>query len=767
MAGKSGQTIGFHYLMSVFSGMVRGPINEMCEIEADDKQAWFGSAVDDTPHKINKPNLFGGEKREGGIQGAFRLFQGARDQVLPASVTVTAIGATGPVQTTTIKALSELIPTPISQMRGFVSMIFDGLVASMSPYPKAWKMRMRRWDAGWANDTCWYPEKALISMIGDGTYNDDSRTYVTNIRAMNPAHIIYQCLTDPEWGAGESTASIDENSFIAAANRLCSEAFGLCFLWTRQEDVRSFIKIVIDHIGAVLYNDRETGKFVLRLVRDDYDVEDLPLYTYSTGLLRVESDESASSDEAINELIVTGHDPVINKKFEIRVQNRGGFRESGEVVSDSVEYKGAPTRALAIRLGMRELRMQATGLKRYKLAFDRRAWKIAPGMPIRISVPSRSLNDIVVRLGEIDYGALDRGIISAVAIEDVFSLPETSFTAIPENTWTPPSRQAVPATATRLVEASYRDIYLRGGNSAMADVEPEAAYIGQLAAAPDPAMPGYDLLSMAAGDSDFTSTSDHVFTGTALLAADVTALATVLTVTNAQDLDAANVGQALLLGDELVEFVSIDGLDVTVRRGCGDTVPTAHAAGDRLWTIDDDLASDNREYADGEDVTTKVLTRTTSDLLDPAEATFEILTLVARHFLPYPPGNVTINTVPAYDAVGTIAEPEFDWSHRDRIVQADQLVAFEDGSVGPEAGVEYRLRFYSVPGDVLLRTETTAGTTFTYDATMQAADVPGVKVRVLIDSERDGLYSYQAHNLIVQLSGGYGYNYGRDYGGAP
>jgi hypothetical protein len=106
------------------------------------------------------------------------------------------------------------------------------------------------------------------------------------IHAMNPAHIIYQCLTDPSWGRGLDPSKIDVNSFMLAANTLCDEGFGLCFLWQRDgTDVDEFILEVREHIAAELYLDPETGLMTLKLLRKDYVAEDLPLFTPSSGLL--------------------------------------------------------------------------------------------------------------------------------------------------------------------------------------------------------------------------------------------------------------------------------------------------------------------------------------------------------------------------------------------------------------------------------------------------------------------------------------------------
>ena len=83
MGGKGGETIGYHYLFDILFGLCRGPINDLRTIMVADKIAWEGPLCDGDCQAIDKPDLFGGEKKEGGIQGPFRLFFGGPDQELP------------------------------------------------------------------------------------------------------------------------------------------------------------------------------------------------------------------------------------------------------------------------------------------------------------------------------------------------------------------------------------------------------------------------------------------------------------------------------------------------------------------------------------------------------------------------------------------------------------------------------------------------------------------------------------------------------------
>jgi hypothetical protein len=786
---KGGQTIGFWYIMTVLCGLGRGASNGLLAIEVDDKLAWVGEVDDDTPTTINKPKLFGGEKKEGGIVGGFRLFRGKTDQVLPAPYRVDLPDA-GPLDSALIPNVQEAIGGRVSQLRRIETLIWRGTVSANNYYPKEWHFLRWRTTEGWFSGPAWYPEKATIWMAGDGHEIDtievetpdglfgsilrllniglgNAEQVDNKIRAMNPAHIIYECLTDPEWGAKRSPAALDENSFILAANTLCSENFGLCFNWARQEEVDTFIQTVIDHIGGVLYSDRSTGKIVLRLIRNDYDPDELPHYDKNSGLLEIEEDDSASSDEAINEIIVKGKDQSVSgrgRPFEVRCHHVAGNGEEG-AISQTIEFPGIPTRALALRVGQRELRVHASGLKRFKLKLDRRAWRLVPGAVIKVTSPENDLANMILRVGDVEHGSTEEQEITVRAMEDVFGMPEASFQSSVPRTWVPPDMEATPAAATRLIEAGYRDLLRRVGPSDITSVTPTAAFIGQLAQSANYAYQ-YELASKAGGETDFVVRATGSFTFVVELTAAVEPLDTEMLVSDVEAFEEVAVGEALLIGDEIVRFEAVDAdtLTITVARGCVDTIPQAHAAGDEIWTLDDDLVSDGREYASAETVETKVLTITPADQLELDEVTADTVTLAARHFKPLPPGNVRIDGQSIFAMSGIHLEPVLTFTDRDRLTQADQLIEHEAASVGPEAGTTYTVRVLPAGGGAPLRTATVTSP-WTYDAVMQVTDGSPIAVEMELESVRDSIVSWQKYSFHVTLSGGYGLGYGYNYGG--
>jgi len=755
-AGKK-QTIGYHYAFDILFGLSRGPLNELRTIKVGDKIAWEGPLCSEDVQAIRKPDLFGGEKKEGGIQGPFRIFWGGEDQVLPGAGSANC-GTKGPFKgTQTLAAVKTAIGGLVSEFRGTTMLWFSGLVSSMNPYPKEWAFRVRRYSAGWYNDECWYSTKAVIFM-GDG-----------KIHAMNPAHIVYECLTNPLWGRGLPTSLLDENSFIYAANKLCEEGFGLCLIWQRQEEVDQFIQVVIDHIGAVLYTDPESGKMVIRLVRNDYVTADLPSFTPTTGLLDISEDDASSQDEIFSEVVATGRDPITNEDFQVRVHNLAARHSQDGPNPLTKDYPGIPTRDLMARVCQRDLKVHAAGLKKFTIVLDRGGWKIRPGMCFRVSDTRRGILNIVLRAGEITDRSFRDGRITIRAMQDVYGLPDTSYVTPSTPTWTPPPEEAVPASASRIVEANYRDLYRQLDTANLSVVEDTDAYIGAVALSPNSVMPGYDLISRAEGETTWTETTAS-FTGAATLVDAITPLQTTFEITGETDFADDIEGQAILVDNEYMKLIDYDATThmVTVVRGVADTIPQAHLAAATIWTTDDDLISDQRAYVSGETVEAKALTRTASDVLDESEATLLTLDLIGRQARPYPPAKVTIDGGEAFSILGEHPEPEFDWVHRDRLLQQDQLVGYTEAGVGPEAGTTYTIRVYDA-ADPLVVIRTESGLTdgpWTYDATMQTADGDPTAVYVELESERDGLASYQHYRFRVSLKSGYGYGYGLNYGGA-
>lgn len=220
------------------------------------------------------------------------------------------------------------------------------------------------------------------------------------------------------------------------------------------------------------------------------------------------------------------------------------------------------------------------------------------------------------------------------------------------------------------------------------------------------------------------------------------------------------IGMGLLINGEIMRLDSNTLPDLTVARGCADTIPstTQHAAGSIVWFFSRDLASDNREYAATETVGVKLLPYTNSGGSVPISyAEPHTLNFNWRHARPYPPGNFMCNAQPWHAGVRYINPSDvaltFTWAHRDRITQADQLVGHSESSVGPEVGTTYVARVYDAFDNQVREVTGIVGTTWDYTRTMALMDIVDGAAYIDIYSVRDTLESWQGYRTNIYVVG--------------
>lgn len=708
MGSKKAVKVGYRYLFGIHMGVGKA-IDELVEIKVGEKRAWSGSVTSNQTININAPELFGGDNGEGGIKGTLDVMMGAPDQPLNGRLAA---------------MLGGLVPA----FRGVCTLFYDGLVTSLNPYPKAWTFRVRRALKGW-DGAVWYPERCVIDMASGA------------IKAMNPAHIIYECLTNRDWGGGMDRSRIDDASFRAAATTLHAEGFGLCLRWVRQDSLSTFVSHVLDHIGGNLFVSRRTGLFELTLVRDDYDPELLPLFDEDSGLLSIMEDDNAATAGAANEVIIKWRSPIDNTNRQKRERNLAAIQGAGQILSTTIEYPGIPTDELAGRVAVRDLRARSVGLKRFKVQLDRRGRDIKPGGAFRIRSLSRGIEMMVVRAGRFEDGTLGSGAITVTAVQDVFGLPATSMTPPQPPGWVPPNTTPAAATVRRLTEVTWRDLVQTVDPANVALFDQTSAFIAALALKPTPLSLGFGIESRV-GTAAFTSAESGDFCPSGLLVGAIGRTETSIQLTSVESIDLVEVGTAALIDDEIVRVVAVDlgTLVVTIARGCVDTVPAAHTAGARVWFFDDYAGADPTEYSAGVSVQMRLRTITSSGMLAPELAPIDTLSLVGRQALPYPPGRLLIGGA-SYPA-SVVGDVVASWAHRDRIVQADQLIDTTTGDIGPEPGTTYSCRLLRADNSSVLASQTgISGTTATLTTTYVG------QVILEVWSVRGGLNSWQRHRV--------------------
>ena len=785
MSGGGGgdQVVGHRYYFDIHMGICRGPVDALVQIDVGDKKAWplnyvvvtaGGLSFTVSPETVipvwgaityanvtappaiiastnqmpvAAPNLFGGDDKEGGIDGLMDVMMGE------------------PTQMVNPRLAALLGGSLISAFRGVLTIFYSGLVTSVNPYPKPWKFRIRRILMGW-DGAVFYPSRAQInlSVVYPDLVGGPSVDHL--ITAMNPAHIIYECITNRDWGRGAPREFIDEASFTVAADQLYAEGFGLCLKWAREDTIDSFVQQVTDHIGAVLYLSRETGLLTLRLIRSDYNPLALEVFTTSNGVVSVEEDDQSLPGSAVNELIVSYVDPITGKPRQVRVQNLASMQSTGAINSKTTSYPGLPTGSLALRVAQRDLRIHSADVRRFKMVMNRRAWNFVPGYVFKFTDPLRGINEMILRVGKVEDHSDSQIVITVV--EDIFGLSLVSFA---EQEPPPPEvdQNPVPAAYYNLYEANYRDLYLLLGEGDFAAVSSTDSYVYLAAARPNQYAYDYHVYSGNSADGYFDRGIGQ-WTPLSTLALSVAALDTTFTLTAVQmNSHTPGIGDVLIVDSEIAlvtAYNSSTGV-VTVYRGCVDTIPAPHSSGARVWFISAGFGADSTGYLETTTVGAAVRTRTSLGALHPSVAPVTNLVLQGRHSRPYPPANVRVNGTPFTSVPPVPIDFTLTWVHRNKVTQGDVMLHQYSAGVTPPAGLTYTVEVRRQSDNALLRNVTGIATaSWQYTETLWAADGKPALVNLILRSvDSTAAASWQSYTIPLQIiDDGWGMNFGNDWG---
>jgi hypothetical protein len=581
----------------------------------------------------------------------------------------------------------------------------------------------------------------------------------------NPAHIIYECLTNTDWGMGSPETGMDFGAFSACATTLYNENFGLSMIWVRQTEIESFVQEVLDHIQAVLFVDPSTGLLTLKLIRADYDEAKLPVITPDNADL-TNFGRKLWGDIA-NEIVVTWTNPASEQDETVTAHDLASIVTQG-VVTDSRNYYGVRSAALAARLAARDLRSSGAPLATCECEVDRTQWRLRPASVLKVEWPEYGLAGVVMRVTDIDYGKAGDPTIKLKLLEDVFGLDAGDYVTPPSSSWEDPSTPPARLTIERVFTLPYFMANEQADLTAAGYPEVLAGILGTTDASDTF---NYDLWSdvtLSNGSTEWQALATNNVIGHSTLTADLAAEATSTGVgfDTIIGKTAPTVSGFVLIGDDGEdgnEFALIDatGATYTLRRGVLDTVPRAWPAGTPVWFVDGStIFEDPTTRSSGEVVEYKLLSRTSKGLLALAFADLVTYTLTDRPWQPSRPANVQVSGVRFNTALTPVdmrtrTDPwvTISWANRNRLTEDSQILAWTDASVTPETGQTTTVEVLSEDLGTVLATHTgLTGTSYN----VPDADFAGHSIVFIRASasrtDADGTFTnLQAHGLFVQV----------------
>jgi hypothetical protein len=376
----------------------------------------------------------------------------------------------------------------------------------------------------------------------------------------------------------------------------------------------------------------------------------------------------------------------------------------------------------------------------------------------RVSVPERNIFNAVLRAGKVSESGGSDGRIVVEAVLDVFGLPAASFIAAQETGWTPPSREAMIADRRVVRESTYGELAAALDPANLSILETDVGTVATIVGKPSSLSQGYEVHTSPSGTTQ-TVIGQGAFAPYVITSAAIPAEPgpTIVPFNESVDLGLLVVGMGVQMGAEIGRLDDIDvgeGVgSVTIARGCFDTIPRAHPSGTTVFFISSEVGGDGKEYAASESIDVRILPFTSSSKLVDALAPVDTITIVARQGRPYAPGNVRVNLDPYTDVTPVTGDVAITWSHRDRLVQQDQLVSHDEVSIGPETGTTYTVRVYAGDTSSVVRTEAGIATnTFLYTTAMATTDAVGSNPWFEIEAVRDGLVSFSKYRFGVTLN---------------
>lgn len=699
MGGKKKQTVGYKYHVGMHMAFSHGPVDKLLRIDVGDREAWSGSSTGGRI-TIDEPELFGGEKREGGIQGDIDFEPGDANQAKN-------------------DYLVDVSSGRVSANRGVAGVVLRQPYIGNNPYLKPWAFlcqRIHRTTRTGA--TQWYDAKAQIG------------------QDMNPAHIIRECLTDRDWGMSYSPSDMGA-SFTAAADTLYSEGFGMSLLWDRAVPIEDFLREILQTIDGTLYVDIRTGLFELALSRDDYDPDNLPVLDES-NVISVQDFKRKTNAEIVNSVTLKFWNQDRLDTDSVQVHDIALIAMMGAQVGTVLNYDGITDPALAAVVATRELRTLSKALASVTLTTTRAVDDLQIGSVFAFEWPRLGVGRAIMRVVEAEYGNLTDGKITIKAVEDVFATPEPAIAAPVPTEWVVPNNPPAAVPTQVLYEANYFDIAQAVGDDVAATVDPTAAYV--LVAAEKPTPDAYGATMHYGVGGGYTDAGTTRFCAFAELEFAIGYTDTTIAIEHARNISLVGLGAYAYIDDELVRIDAVSSSSITVGRGCLDTVPIVHSAGAPVVFAGEDAGVVEQEFAVADSVSVRVTPFTGLGELPVANAPTANIALQGRQDMPYAPGNVRVNSVayPPGTVSGTVT---ISWAHRDRLQQtAPAINDTTAGDIGPEPGVEYTIEIRR-GGSVVESQSSIAGTSY-----VMQAPTPGT-YNVRLRASRDGVDSWQEHDF--------------------
>lgn len=417
---------GYRYYFGMQLAICRGEIDALLRIWVGDKVVATGNFGDLDAILVDDLKLFGGDDfGGGGMQGEFDLHVGTETALADVYLLTQQGGAS---TTPGYRGTAYVVwRGPAADLpSGFTAFSLFGLIGNQTTI-EPWAFEVKR----------------IPTSLG-GVSTDQ----LVNGFDSNPMQVVFELLTDTDWGFGFPSTDVDVAGFLAAQVTLKSEGNGFSFILDRTMEAVDFLKELERQVGGIVFFDQITGLFKINLARGGFDIDTIPQVDASPdgNVIEVKEFTRGTWEETVNQVRVAFTDRS-RDYFDTftPAPDLGNQRiQGGEQVISEYSFPGVKDAFLASKLATRELMEFSVPIAKATVVVDRSLFALAPVDAVAFTDPTLNITKLAMRILNIDFGSIDSGKITLALIQDTFG-DFTPFTVPNDDTlWVPPVQEADP-----------------------------------------------------------------------------------------------------------------------------------------------------------------------------------------------------------------------------------------------------------------------------------------------------------------------------------
>jgi hypothetical protein len=252
---------------------------------------------------------------------------------------------------------------------------------------------------------------------------------------LNPVHILRECLLDQTWGDHRDASELG-TTWTGVADDVYSEGIGLSFFYVPEPGkLQEFVENVLKHFDGFIYQDSETGKIEIGMIRNDYVVEDLDSYDESD--FEIVDFLSPSWKDMPGRVVVRYANRIMPENTNMSVPYDDlsiQMKQGGSISEQVIDLPGITSETVADKMcghyGRNLCRLYSAGTMRCKASMA----NLHRGSVVRMSynIPDLQITQMVIRITNVKRIWSEEEAVVIDFIEDAGSSLFTIFEDTPE-----------------------------------------------------------------------------------------------------------------------------------------------------------------------------------------------------------------------------------------------------------------------------------------------------------------------------------------------